>query len=138
MTVTTSGTTPPGSYPLTITGTSGSLVHTTSVTLIVSSATGDFSLSATPSSQTITRRASTNYTVTVTPSGGFTGAVALSVSGLPAGGATASFNPPSVNGSGNSTLTVTAGNQKGTFTLTITGTSGGLQHTTSVTLTVIR
>jgi len=138
MTVTTSGTTPPGSYPLTITGTSGSLVHTASVTLIVSSATGDFSISAAPSSQTVTRKASASYTVTVTPSGGFTGTVALSVSGLPAGGATASFSPPSVNGSGNSTLTVTAGNQKGTFTLTITGTSGGLQHTTSVTLTVNR
>jgi hypothetical protein len=138
MTVTTSGTTPPGSYPLTITGTSGSLVHTTSVTLIVSSATADFSLSATPSSQTVARKASTSYTVTVTPSGGFTGTVALSVSGLPSGGATASFSPPSVNGSGNSTLTVTAGNQKGTFTLTITGTSGSLQHNTSVTLTVIR
>jgi hypothetical protein len=36
MTVTTSSTTPTGSYPLTITGTSGSLIHTATVTLVVS------------------------------------------------------------------------------------------------------
>ena len=90
MTVTTSGTTAPGSYPLTITGTSGSLVHTTSVTLIVSSATGDFSLSATPPSQTITRRASTNYTVTVTPSASeLTSAWSVANDGSSAGGISA-------------------------------------------------
>lgn len=138
MTVNTSGATAPGTYPLTITGTSGSLVHTAAVTLVVSSANGDFSLSATPASRTIARKGSTTYTVTVTPSGGFTGTVTFSLSGLPAGGSTASFNPGSVNGSGISTLSVTAGNKSGTSTLTITGTSGGLQHSTSVTLNINR
>src|SRR5258708_34868642 len=45
----------------------------------------DFSLSASPASQTVVPPASTSYTVTVTPSGGFTGSVTLSSSGLPAG-----------------------------------------------------
>ena len=137
MTVTTSSTTPTGTSTLTITGTSGTLVHTTTVTLVVSNPGADFAISASPASQTVVRRGSTSYTVTATPTGGFTGTITFSVSGLP-GGATASFNPPSVNTSGGSTMTVTAGNQRGTFTLTITGTSGALQHSTSVTLIVNR
>ncbi len=100
-------------------------------------ATPDFSLSATPSSQTVSAGASASYTVTVTPSGGFTGTVTFSASGLPTG-ATASFNPTSVAGSGSSTMTVatSATTPAGTYTLTISGNSGALTHTTTVSLTV--
>ena len=137
MTVTTGGSTPTGTFPLTITGASGSLVHTTTVTLVVANPSADFSLSATPASRTIRRNQSTTYTVSVTPTGGFNGTVTFSVSGLP-GSATAGFNPTSLNTSGSTTMTVTVGNSKGTFPLTITGTSGSLQRTTSVTLIVTK
>jgi len=137
MTVTTSASTPTGTYPLIITGASGSLQRTTSVTLVVANPSADFSLSATPSSRSVSRNQSTTYTVTVTPLDGFTGAVTFSVTGLPRG-ASASFNPTSVTGSGTTTMTVTAGNSRGTFTLTIAGTSGSLQHNTAVTLTVTK
>jgi serine protease len=120
-----------------ITVTGGRLNVDNAIRACSGSPTPDFSLSASPSSQTVARRSSTSYTVTVTPSGGFAGTVTFSVSGL-TGGAKASFNPTSVNTSGSSKMTVTAGNKTGTLTLTITGTSGSLQHTTSVTLIVTK
>ncbi len=97
----------------------------------------DFSLSASPASQTVVQGAGTSYTVTVTPSGGFTGTVTFSAGGLPAG-ASATFNPASVTTSGNTTMSVTTSSTTpaGTFTLTVTGTSGTLSHTTTVTLVV--
>jgi len=137
MNVTTSASTPVGSYPLTITGTSGTLSHTTSVTLVVANPTADFALSATPASQSVPRNGTTTYTVTVTPSNGFNGTVSFAVSGLPSG-ATASFNPTTVTASGSTTMTVTVSRQRGTFPLTITGTSGALSHTASVSLTVTK
>jgi hypothetical protein len=138
LSVTTSGTTPAGSYPLTITGTSGSIVHTNSVTLVVNAvATPDYSISATPASQTVTQGAGTSYTATVTPSGGFTGTVTFSYSGLPTGAA-ATFNPTSVTTSGNTTMSVTTSTTTpaGSYVVTITGTSGTLTHSTTVTLVV--
>jgi subtilase family serine protease len=139
MSVTTSSTTPAGTYTLTITGTSGSLTHTTTVTLVVnSSASPNFSISASPSSQTVTPGNGTSYTATVTASGGFTGNVTLTASGLPSG-ANASFSPnPITGGSGSSTMTVTTSSTTpaGTYALTITGTSGSLAHSTTVTLVV--
>ncbi len=96
----------------------------------------DFSLSAAPATQTVTTGGSTSYTATVMPSGGFTGAIDLSVSGLPSG-AGASFNPASIsNGSGSSTLNVTNAFPAGNYTLTITGTSASLNHSSQVTLVV--
>jgi parallel beta-helix repeat protein len=66
----------------------------------------DFTLSATPASQTVVDGGSTSYTVTVTASNGFGETVTLDVSGLP-GGATATFTPPTINGAGSSTLAIT-------------------------------
>lgn len=97
----------------------------------------DYSLAATPASQTVVQGASTNpgYSVKVTPSGGFTGTVTLSVSGLPAG-ASASFFPTATSGSSTLSVTTVPSTPAGTYTLTITGASGSLSRTTSVTLIV--
>lgn len=135
LTVSTATTTPTGTYTLTITGTSGSLSHSATVTLVIP--TPDYSIAATPASQTVSQGNSANNTTTIAALNGFTGAVNLAVSGLPTG-ATASFNPTSITTSGTSTLTVTTTNTTaiGTYTLTITGTSGSLSHSATVTLTV--
>ena len=136
LTVATAATTPSGSYTLAATGSDGSPTsHSTSVALVVNApAQGDFSLNASPTSQVVPRGGSTNYTVTVTPTNGFTGTVSLAVSGCPP---SATCTLPVPSGS-TSTLTVvtTMSTPPGTSTLTITGTSGPLTHSTSVTLQV--
>jgi PKD domain-containing protein len=97
----------------------------------------DFSLSATPSSQTVQPGAGTSYTATVAGGTGFSGIVTFSVSGLPSG-ATASFNPGSVTASGSTTLSVStsAATPPGSYALTIRGASGPAAHTVNVTLVV--
>jgi uncharacterized membrane protein len=139
--IATSATTPTGTYPLTITGSDGVLSHTASVTLIVNtSAPADFTISATPSSQTVAAGVNAGYQVNVGSVAGFNGLVNLSVSVSPVvtDGPGASISPSSVTGSGLSALTVTTVNTTpaGTYTFTITGTSGGLVHTTTVSLVV--
>jgi hypothetical protein len=135
LTVQTTSTTPGGTYILTITGTSGSLIHATSVTLIIP----DFSISATPSSQNIAAGGSASYTATLAAVNGFSGTVGLTVSGCPSN-ATCTFNPTSVTVPPNktSTLTVktTSTTPGGTYTLMITGTSGSTVHSVPVTLVV--
>jgi len=69
----------------------------------------DFTVSATPGSQSVAPGGSTTFSVTVTSVGGtFTNPVALTVSGLPAG-ATGNFSPSSV----------TPGSEGGASTLTV-------------------
>jgi len=138
MSVTTGATTPAGTYPLTITGTSGSLVHTTTVTLVVRAAasSANFSISASPVSRTVSPGSETTYAVTVTSSGGFAGKVNLSISGLPFG---TYASVAALNGSGSATLYVITNwrTPAGTYTLTIQGASGSLSHSTTVTLIVL-
>jgi hypothetical protein len=97
------------------------------------------SVSVTPSSSEVVRGFSANYTVTVNPVGSFAGTVALNVSGLP-DGATATFNPPSVNISGSSVLTIaTARNEEsGKYSFTITGTTTNFSVGTTATLVIGR
>src|SRR5437016_5885710 len=140
LTITTSASTAAGSYPPPITGASGCVTLSRRVTLVVSSASApNFSISASPSSQTVTQGNPASYTVTVTSSGGFASTVDLSATGLPSG-AIATFSPASIAGSGTSTLSVTtsASTPTGSYTLTISGTSTSpsLTHSTTVTLVV--
>src|SRR5271157_1394588 len=94
-----------------------------------------FTVSATAT--TVMQGTSVGSSVTIGAFNGFDSAVALTVSGLPAG-VTASFSPTSVTGSGGSTLTFTATNTAtvGAATITVTGTSGSTVETAKVTLTV--
>jgi uncharacterized membrane protein len=97
----------------------------------------DFSVSATPPSQSAAAGGSAAYTVTTTALNGFNGSIGLSATGLPSG-VTAVFNPAMITGSGSGTLTLTAapGTMPGSYPVTITATAGSLTHTTSVTLNV--
>jgi hypothetical protein len=99
----------------------------------------DFSVSAAPTSLSLTQGGTASDTISTTGSGGFNSSVSLSVTGLPAG-VTASFSPTSIAapGTGSSTLKFTASSTAttGTFNATVTATGGGLTHTTTVVVTV--
>ncbi len=137
LTVTTGAATPLGSHTLAIKGTSGSEESTTTVVLEV--ANPNFSVAASPAARLVNPGTSTTYSVDISSVGSFAGVVGLSTSGLPAG-TTASFSPPSVTGSGSSTLTVNTSSTtpEGVFTLTVRGTSGALVRSSTVTMEVRR
>jgi uncharacterized membrane protein len=94
-------------------------------------------LSISPSSVTVPPNGGTaTYNVTISRTGGFTSALTMSVTGLPAG-VTATFTPNPATGS-STTLTVTVPKSvaKGTYSLTVTGSGGSptITHTTNATL----
>jgi subtilase family serine protease len=99
----------------------------------------DFQMVVSPSSQIVVPGNATSYSVTVYPSGGYNGTIDLSVSGLPSG-ATGTFSPASLAGSGSATLAIqtSSGTPMGTNLLTITGTdaTGSPVHSVAATLVV--
>ena len=132
LTISIMSNTPAGTYTLTLTGTSGSLSHSTTVTLVVSA---DFSLSASPTSRTISHGQSTSYTIAIKALNGFTGPMSFSVSGFPSG-STTGFSPNPATTSSVLTVNTGGGTPSGTYTLTISGTGGGKTHTITVRLVV--
>ena len=98
-----------------------------------------FTLSASPSSVSVTAGNSGTSSVSTSVSGGFNSSISLSASGVPSG-VSVSFNPASIAapGSGSSSVTfnVAAGTTAGTYPITITATGGGLTQTTTINLTV--
>ena len=68
---------------------------------------GDFSVSASPSSQSVVQGGAASYNVILTPLEGFSGTVSLSAAGLPPN-ASATFSPATISGgSGSSLLNIT-------------------------------
>jgi hypothetical protein len=93
-----------------------------------------------PSQTALSMGHSMSYNVIVTAQDGFSGTVALGVSGLPAG-VTAVFSPQTIttSSSGNATLTLTAAYSNNTYignsTVTVTGTSGSVAIPAGIALT---
>ena len=113
LTISTSAATPIGTSNVTITGTSGSLSHDTSVSLTVNPILPppDFTIAASSlSPATVPAGGSATSTITIAPVNGFNGTVSLSCSAITPSVTplpSCSFNPSSVaNGSGTATLTV--------------------------------
>jgi hypothetical protein len=141
MTITTGASLPTGTYYLAVTGTNGTITKVTIFILYVTGVTGTFTLSASPSSQTVTAGQSADYTVTITSQVAYSQSVDLSLSGQPSGvTGTFSSDPISVPSyaTKTSTLTVNVASTAtaGTYTLTVKGTYGATTQTTTVTLTV--
>jgi hypothetical protein len=139
LTVATGSTTPGGNYNITITGSDGTLSHTTSVSLVVVSP--DFSITANTKVETIAAGTSAKFPFSITPVNSFSGKVTMTVSGLPTNSTgTFSPNPVTVTSPNTATSALTVATKKRTtaktYVLTITGTSGTIKHSATVTLIV--
>jgi hypothetical protein len=104
----------------------------------------DFSIAASPSSQTVSAGQATTYGLTVARANGFTGPVTLTASNLPAGtaaswklsdGTTSNVVPPNLT-SATVTMQTSSTTPNGSSQPLITATSGKLTNTTTVTLVV--
>jgi hypothetical protein len=126
------------SYPATFTGTAGSLTHTASLAINVTTPPPDFSLAITP--QTLNLAAGGTgqpVLVSATALDGFSSTVGVALTGLPSGvtanPATLSLTPGVAQ---STTLTAANGTANGSASVMFTGTSGSLSHAAALTLTV--
>jgi lysophospholipase L1-like esterase len=94
-----------------------------------------FAVAVSPASLSVTVGATATTTVTVARTGGFTAAVGLSATGLPAG-VTAAFGPLSSAGTSALTFTAASAAAVGQVNVTVTGSGGGMARTAPLALTV--
>ncbi len=118
-------------YTAAVTGTSGSLSHTTSLTLRVS----DFAITIGPATVTVNSGDTGTATVVLTSQNGYAGTVGLTVSSSPAG-LSCFLTPSSLTLTMTATSRLDCGGLVGTYTVTVTGSSGTLTHSATVTYTV--
>ena len=124
----------PGTYNVTVVGSSGTFTPATSVALTITQPT--FTLDSSVASDAMFQGSSLLSTITVHPQPGFGGNVTLSASGMPSG-LTASFAPNPT--AGTSVLTLTASPTATIWTgyVKITGTSGMLTASTTIYLSIV-
>jgi len=125
--------TPAGTYPVTVTATSGGLVHSVQITVTVVIAS--LALTVDPPKSTLGGQTVVfNFNVT---NNNFFGAVSVNVTGVPAG--ISYFQVPGTffgGGPGTVTMTVPAGFAPGTYPLTLTASGAGLTATANTSLIV--
>ena len=124
----------PGPFTLTVNGTSGTLSASTTIPLtVVAGSSPSFTLTATGATASV--GATATSTVIVATLNGFNSAVTLTASGWPAG-ITGTFGTNPATASSIVTISVSAGVAAGPYTLTVNGTSGAVNKTTTIALTV--
>jgi len=139
--ITTSEETAPGSYSITVRGTSplgGGLVKTTIINLVVNKPPErDFKISISPSAQSIVQGQSAEFIVTVVSINEFEQDIVLSAAGLPSG-ASESFNPPVGKTTFSSVLRIDTSESTppGSFTITVIGEGGDKTHDATCTLII--
>src|SRR5881296_3124848 len=137
---------PASTWVVSVTGTSGSLSHSVSVTftIVPSGSTSDFAMTANPNSLTIPAGSSGTSSIVVTSLNGFNGTVNLYTSPSPLCPSPQcshwTINPTSVdltpNSTAKATLTIYAGTLGGSGNVTVYGTSGNLSHSVVVSFKV--
>jgi hypothetical protein len=125
-TFTTSRSTPPGTYQITVTATNTTVfdpVKTATFALTVNPPPG-FTVALSQPSGTVAVGRTITTSVNLTPISGFTGSARLAVSGLPAG-VNAALSPGQVSAARSATLTLSTLSSApiGTFTVTVTATN---------------
>ena len=122
-----------GSHSVTLTGTSGSLTHTSTVTFEV----GDFTIAANPTSVgSLNINEAGSSTITVAAVNGLGGTVQLTTSIAPSTGLTCTLTPSSVALGASSTSMLSCYGSTGTYAVTVTGARSSLSHSTTVTYNV--
>lgn len=129
LTLDVGGSVTPGDYTLTVRGTAAGLAdRTATLTLAVAEAPG-FSLDAV-AALSVQQGSSGARTVTITRTGGFTGDVTVTVTGMPSG-VTASVDPTTTSGTSvDVTIDVGSGVGVGDYTLTLHGNATGQPEST--------
>jgi hypothetical protein len=131
MTVTANGSGPLGAFTPTIQGTNAGQTRAVNLALTVAG----FTLSSC-NQFVVPITGSASCQITINPTGGYSGSVSMSASGLPSG-VSASFAPNPASASSTMTVTAAASSVSGTTPVTITGTDGnGVSKTAAVTLIV--
>jgi hypothetical protein len=137
LTVSTSGSISPSTYPLSVAGSSGTTSRSATGSLTVSPPP-DFGLALTPAAQTVTAGGTASSTARITALNGFGGTAVLSVSGLPANVGSTTVSPTQVAGGGTAQVTATTSPTApaGSYPITVTANAGGMTHTATFTVTV--
>ena len=123
---------------VTVYGNTGNLTHSTIVSFKITPSP-DFTITLSPSSQTVRKGSTTTFTIQVTGTNGFNNTIDLTATIAPITRHGPAISLPSPVGPySTSTLTVstTRNTQLGTYTITVTATNGSLTHTSTATVTV--
>jgi hypothetical protein len=137
--ISTSSSTPPGTYTIVVIGSSLGIIHQTSAVLMVNARAPpfDYAISISPATQTVSIGDKGSFMITVNLVSGVAAPTFLTLTGLPSG-LGYSFSPQSGTPTFTSTLSIDASTVTvtGSYSFTVTAAAGGLSKTVTAGIVV--